>query len=85
MNFTFNPNIFDLDANITFGNVDSFYVNTTQDYIKIDYDSNGGLFRFQGETDEEVYNEYYCPTGHMKLKSPAEHKFFGKPIYDVEL
>lgn len=83
--YSFAPVVFDLDVNISFGNLRRVWLDVSHNFVTVNFKSDGFL-KVEGYLpDYSEFDKFFKPNGKMIFRSPAEHSFLGKDKYDVEL
>jgi len=83
--YSFAPVVFDLDVNISFGNLRRVWLDVSHNFVTVNFKSDGFL-KVEGYLpDYSDFDKFFKPNGKMIFRSPAEHSFLGKDKYDVEL
>jgi len=85
MLFTFAPIKFDIDVNVSFGDLRRVWVDVSKNFITVNFRSDG-FMRVEGVLPNLAdIDHLFRPDGKMFFHSPAEHTFYGKSRYDFEL
>jgi hypothetical protein len=82
---TFAPVLFDIDVNISFGDIRRAWIDVSSNFVTVNFKSDGFL-RYEGFLPDMKDVDYlFRPDGVMAFHTPAEHSFGDKGKYDCEL